>query len=142
MYLERLAEHPLVACKTCRCTVWPDHVRSHLKGRSHGLSHNEATVVADEVRQWTHVTQHAAGLEVPLCVERAIPQLPVYTDGLLCQSDPSRCRYICRRAHDMARHYRQAHQRPRYSKRGRPSRAAQEAQTGQVGWAPWRAVQC
>jgi hypothetical protein len=47
--------------------------------------------VREQVRNWASLVQCPSELEVPDSVLRAMLQLLVYSDGMLCQLDPSCC---------------------------------------------------
>jgi Orsellinic acid/F9775 biosynthesis cluster protein D len=61
---------------------------------------------------------------VPLYVETAITRLPVLSNGLLCQINRTKCRYICRSSEKMRKHCQQTHRWQQKTDQGRPSTAA------------------
>jgi superfamily II DNA or RNA helicase len=75
---------------------------------------------------------------VPLYVETAITGLPVLPNGLLCQIDRTKCRYICRSSEKMRKHCQQTHRWQRKTDRGRPSTAARAT----LPALPWILVRC
>ncbi|KAH7034023.1 hypothetical protein B0J12DRAFT_582404, partial [Macrophomina phaseolina] len=60
-------------------------VRGYLRGRHHGLSGSRVEEVAEKVGGWHGLIRHAGELEVPVEVDRAITELPLYEDGLRCE---------------------------------------------------------
>jgi hypothetical protein len=100
--------------------VLPSQVESHLQ-RAHRVKGKQAEIVADEVSSWAGLIGYGSELEVPSQVIRAIQQLPVYADGLMCQIDPDRCCRIFRSAHTIRDYWREVHHWSVAGKGGRPS---------------------
>lgn len=105
-YFYHQAEYQLAICKECRHAVWPDQITSHLEGGHHRLGWKHAESAGDEVRGWNGLIAFLSKLEVPAQVQQPIPELPLFEDRLLCQKDPSNCRYICRNEKVMKKHWR------------------------------------
>lgn len=104
-----LGEYRVAVCKECRHAVWPDQVQGHLQGRHHGIGGKDAEAIADEVRQFPGLIRFPGEFEVPAGVDRPIPELPVYADGLICKLQPDRCRYICRNEKAIKKYWRVEH---------------------------------
>lgn len=109
-HFHHLGEYRVAVCKECRHAVWPDQVRGHLQGRHHGIGGKDAEAIADEVRQFPGLIRFPGEFEVPAGVDRPIPELPLYEDGLRCEVQPDRCRYVGRGKGTMREHWRKEHQ--------------------------------
>lgn len=121
-YFEHVAEYQIVVCKKCRHAVLPSHIRSHLQ-RVHKVKLQQAEGIAKRVCAWPRVVEYASEIAVPERAILAIHELPVYTDGLLCQLDPNR-RQILRSTGAIRNHWKQAHNWTPRGTKGRPSRVA------------------
>jgi hypothetical protein len=55
-------------------------------------------------RSWAGVVQYPSEFTVPNTIVAAHLQLPIYTDGLLCQLDPSQCQRVLRTTKCMKKH--------------------------------------
>lgn len=104
-----LSEYQLAICKECKHAVWPKQFKSHLTGKQHRMKEKKAIEIAQTVQSWSDLMDHPSQMEVPSYIERAISQLPLYQDGLLCQLDRTHCHYICRNLKTMKWHWRKAH---------------------------------
>jgi len=51
----------------------------------------EAVSIADRIQEWPNLIQYPSELQIPKEIDRAISQLPSYTDGLQCMLDPASC---------------------------------------------------
>jgi hypothetical protein len=87
-YFHHLAEYQVAICKECQYAVWPDQIEGHLQ-EQHKIKRKDASRVGLEVRSWVSVMQYPSEFVAPSQVVAPHPQLPVYTDGLLCQLNPS-----------------------------------------------------
>ena len=109
-HFEHLVGYGLVKCKECPYAVWPDQIAGHLCGKHHKMKRSTADAIAETVQSWPGLMQYPGEFEVPTSVEQPIPQLPLYDDGLLCQLDPERCKWIFRKMTSMKKHWRKQHQ--------------------------------
>ena len=81
-------------CKTCEHAIRPREVLRHLQSANHRLPIRIA-------RQITHVVQTSDRAhecdewQPPTAVNDPIPNLPVFSDGILCEKDPF-CQFIAR----------------------------------------------
>ncbi|KAG9375709.1 hypothetical protein A1F94_013658 [Pyrenophora tritici-repentis] len=124
-YFEHVPEHSVAACRECRYAVWPDQIEGHLQ-KQHKVSYKEAEAVGQQVRSWAGLVQYPSELEVPTGAPKPVRQLPVYTDGMLCQFDSSCCYYVARSKEAIRK--RKDHQGwSAGKKRGRPSRTRQKS---------------
>ena len=130
-YFQYLAEYQLAICNDCQYGVWPTQVEGHLQ-EQHKIPYKEAQLVGECVRSWPGLIQYPGELVLPDQVITPIPQLPLYPDGLLCQINPIRCRYIARSTESIRRHWREAHEWSAGKKRGRPSRTKEKSVQAQV----------
>jgi hypothetical protein len=130
-YFEHVPEYSVAACQECRYAVWPNQIEGHLQ-EQHKTSRKEAEVVGQQVRSWTSLTQYPSELEIPSGIPRPVQQLPVYTDGLLCQLDAGSCLYITRSKECMRKHWQRQHQWSAGKKRGRPSQIKEKRLQAQI----------
>jgi hypothetical protein len=124
-YFEHLAEYSIAICKECRHGVLPSHIKSHLQ-RVHKVKYKRAEDMAARVRSWPGTIEYTSEIQVPSQVIPPISQLPVYSDGLLCQLDSTRCGKVLRSAEAMRKHWQGAHNWSVASKGGWPSQVAQK----------------
>jgi hypothetical protein len=131
-YFEHIAEYSIAACRECRYAVWPDQIEGHLQGQ-HKVSYKKAEIVGEQVRNWAGLIQYPSELEVPGGVPRPALQLPIYSDGLLCQLDPSHCQYVARSKEAIRKHWRIDHQGWSVGKkRGRPSQIKEKGMQARI----------
>jgi Orsellinic acid/F9775 biosynthesis cluster protein D len=109
-YFHHLVEYQLAVCKECQYAVWPEQIAGHLHGKHHKIPRKQANKIAEEVCSWFGLIPFASELEVPNMIDQPIPQLPLYEDGLMCQSEPEKCSYICRDKKTLKHHLRKSHQ--------------------------------
>ncbi|KAK5131785.1 hypothetical protein LTR16_000418, partial [Cryomyces antarcticus] len=122
-FFEHLVGHQLAICKRCGHAVWPEQIEGHLTGKQHKMKRKKAVPTTESVRGWPGLIQYSSELRVPDYVEQPISQLPLHQDGLLCQLDPTRCRYVCRDSRTIKWHWRQVHEWSVGKKRGRPAQS-------------------
>jgi hypothetical protein len=108
-YFDHLPEWHVVVCKECQHAVWPQQVKGHLQSKQHRITVKEAAAIAEEIQEWPGVAQYGSEFEVPVHVDRPVPELPLYQDGTMCQLDSTRCSYICRDTKTMKKHWRVQH---------------------------------
>lgn len=126
-FFERVAEYPVAVCRECRYAVWPSHIEGHLR-KLHKQPQKLAKTIASAIQQWANLLQYPSELELISNGIDAIPQLPVYDDGLLCLLDTERCQYITRTLDSIKLHWRQRHDGWSVGrKRGRPSDTRERA---------------
>ena len=85
-----LPEYQVAVCKECRYAVWPDQIKGYLQAQ-HKIKRKEVSEVGLEIRSWAGVIQYPSEFVAPSDIVAPHPQLPVFTDGLLCQLEPSQC---------------------------------------------------
>jgi superfamily II DNA helicase RecQ len=120
-----LAEYCIAVCKECRHGVLPSHIKSHLQ-RAHKVKQKQAEEIAERVRSWPGLIEYASEIQVPIQVVAPISQLPVYSDGLLCQLDAASCSKVFRSQDVIKKHWRQVHHWSVGSKGGHLSLAVQK----------------
>jgi hypothetical protein len=138
-----LSEHKLLVCtaKSCQHVVWPKEVRAHCTGKKHRMGSKDAQAMAGQFKHDGCLLQQPDELEIPRFVTSAIPQLPLYTDGLRCEVEPEKCYYICRRENGMRDHCRTEHGWTRFERGGRYSRVQEARARRERPW-PWRSATC
>src|SRR5436309_3473959 len=102
--LQYLPEYQVLICMSCQYAIQPDHIAIHLQSKEHRISREESKRIADIYRKQP-LADPCKELIMPASIIQPIEYLPIFRDGLACQS----CRYICRSAEVMKRHQRQAH---------------------------------
>ena len=119
-YFERIAEYPVAVCKECRYAVWPNQIEGHLR-KLHKQPLRRAKTIANAIQQWANLLQQPSQLERIINRIDAIPQLPVYDDGMLCLLDTEHCQHIARTLDSIKLHWRNRHDGWSVGKkRGRP----------------------
>jgi hypothetical protein len=140
-YFYYLAEYQVAVCKECQYAVWPDQIEGHLQ-EQHKIKRKDASKVGIEVRSWAGVIQYPSEFVAPSQVVAPHPQLPVYTDGLLCYLNPSQCQRIFRSPGSIKKHWRTDHQGwSAGKKRGRPSRIKEKGMQARMEQG-YRLVHC
>jgi hypothetical protein len=89
-HFEHLADYSIAVYKECRHGVLPSHIQSHLQ-HAHKIEQKQAEEIAERVRSWPGLIEYASEFQEPSQVVLPISQLPVYSDGLSCQLDNTRC---------------------------------------------------
>jgi hypothetical protein len=88
-------------CRQCKYAVRPREIVGHLtkpKG-AHVIPHNVAEEVLTQiVDTWPNISDDPTDL--PQSVERPIPRLTIYDDGILCTF----CGYVCRTIESIRKH--------------------------------------
>ena len=108
-HFHHLSEWQVIVCKECRHAVWPDQAKGHLQGKQHRVPAKQASAIAEEIQRWPGVVRYSSEFEAPARVHQPIPELPLHTDGTMCQLDPARCSYVCRDIKTMKKHWRVQH---------------------------------
>jgi hypothetical protein len=124
-HFEHLAEYSIAICKECRHGVLPSHIKSHLQ-HAHKVKQKQAKDIAERVCSWPGLVEYASEIQVPSQVIAPISQLPVYSDGLLCQLDVACCYKVLRSVKAIKNHWKDVHSWSAASKGGRPSQTAQK----------------
>jgi hypothetical protein len=124
-HFEHLAAYSIAVCKECRHGVLPSHIKSHLQ-HAHKVKQKQAEDIAERVRSWPGLTEYASEIQVPSQVVAPISQLPVYSDGLLCQLDAANCSKVLRSVKAIKNHWKDVHSWSAASMGGRPSQVAQK----------------
>ena len=124
-HFEHLAAYSIAICKECRHGVLPGHFKSHLQ-HAHKVKQKQAEDIAERVGSWAGLVEYASEIQVPSQVVTPISQLPVYSDGLLCQLDAARCCKVLRSVEAIKKHWREVHSWSVASKGGRPSQVEQK----------------
>ena len=96
----------LPICRECGFGVWPKSVAAHVQRRPHRLGRQDARYVQQVIQQWPQLLQDRQIISaIHQAVQPIIPELPVYTDGWLCEGDSERCRYVCRDEESIKSHF-------------------------------------
>ena len=131
-FFTQLAEYPVAVCKECKHGVWPDQIEGHLQ-RSHKIPRKKAGLVGSSIRGWPGLARYPSELELPSQIVDPIPEIPLYSDGWLCQLEPIRCHHVVRSMNAMKNHWREYHDHwSAGKKRGRPSRTKEKAVQAQI----------
>jgi superfamily II DNA helicase RecQ len=131
-HFHHLAEYRVAVCKECQYAVWPDQIEGHLQ-EQHKIKRRDASKIGSEIRDWAGVIQYPSEFVPPSQIVAPHPQLPTYSDGLLCQLNPSQCQRVFRSMKSMKQHWHEDHQGwSAGKKRGRPSRAKEKRLQAQM----------
>ena len=119
-FFVELPQCRLMLCKACARAVWPDQVRTHRKGKPYCLPPSTTKAIAIELKSRTdRFLSTDERFELPQYLTHAIPDLPLYRDGLHCQLDSGQCTYVCRSGETIKEHWRHVHDwSPAYRCRG------------------------
>jgi superfamily II DNA helicase RecQ len=139
-FLRFVVNYRLFICVPCQNGVRRQHLRTHFQKQHHLQGEDLRTLLEYVDREMRNITEPRDEI-IPDSVNQPIPDLPVYSDGLLCHIDLRLCGYICRREHDMKKHYRQKHQWSQFTHRGRPSSSVRRREA-EEGSKPWKEVSC
>lgn len=104
------AEHGIIICRHCCMGVWPEQAYGHLRGPQHRLKGSQVSLIVRSLGIWSPSFVTAAAFRMPDFVGRRINGLPLHNDGLLCQLDLARCKYVCRTEDSMRKHWGAFHQ--------------------------------
>src|SRR4051812_1523475 len=98
---------PVIVCKKCDLGVKPQFIITHLQGLNHRLTSATARSIHDTIQQWDYIEDYDAW-QPPTVVNTPIANLPVFSDGILCEKDPF-CQFIARTVKTMRQHWRDQH---------------------------------
>jgi hypothetical protein len=116
----------VLVCRKCRHGVRPNEIKGHLKGPRHRLPKETREEVGQAIAQWDNINHDPNTLEIPTAIDDPIEAFEVHHDGLLCEKDPTQCRFITRSLKVMQRHWREKHEWTSLPKGGRPSQRQRE----------------
>ncbi|KAJ5861944.1 uncharacterized protein N7529_009254 [Penicillium soppii] len=98
---------PVIVCKLCEYGIRPKEVFRHLQSVNHRIPKPKACQIAEAVQKWDR-TAECDEWQPPLVVNQPVPNLPVYSDGILCEQGPF-CHFIARSIGTMRNHWRDQH---------------------------------
>jgi hypothetical protein len=98
---------PVIVCKTCEYVIRLREVFRHLQSASHRIGKPKARQIAKAI-QTSERAQECDEWQPPTVVNDPIPNLPVYSDGILCEKGQF-CPFIARSVGTMRYHWRQSH---------------------------------
>ncbi|KAJ5863522.1 uncharacterized protein N7529_001349 [Penicillium soppii] len=98
---------PVIVCKLCEYGVRPKEVSRHLQSANHRMPKPKARQIAEAVQQWER-TAECDEWQPLLVVNQPLPNLPVYSDGILCEQGPM-CQFVARSISTMRVHWRDHH---------------------------------
>ncbi|KAJ5875768.1 uncharacterized protein N7529_001352 [Penicillium soppii] len=98
---------PVIVCKLCEHVIRPKEVFRHLQSANHRIPKPKARQIADAVQQWERAAE-CDEWQPPLVVNEPIPNLPVYSDGILCEQGLF-CQFIARSTTTIRQHWRDHH---------------------------------
>src|SRR4051812_26812823 len=97
----------VLVCKKCEHVVRPREVLRHLQSPNHRLPMRIAREIADVV-QTSDRAHECDAWQPPTVVNTPIANLPVFSDGILCEKDLF-CQFIARTANTIRQHWRDQH---------------------------------
>lgn len=116
-YFSTNAEFQVVICRKCEHAVQKDNITAHLTSTHHRIPRSTARYIEQSIQQWDHIENQPNISSWPTQIEKPIPGLTIYNDGLLCL----KCSiYVCRHLKGIKRHWSEEHQWSPGSHRGRP----------------------
>ncbi|KAJ5742585.1 uncharacterized protein N7511_011337 [Penicillium nucicola] len=98
---------PVIVCQRCEHGIRPKQVVAHLQGTHHRLSLARARLVSETIQNWDRI-EECEQWEPPSVISTPIPNLPIYSDGLLCTKIPL-CSFIGRTVKTIRQHWRDHH---------------------------------
>lgn len=98
------AEYRVLVCKSCQYAVQPGYIAAHLRGDQHRLTRQQYNEIAAQYAG-TDLANPVTEVIVPDTIVAPIDHLPIYRDGLACNS----CSYVCRSVQVMKIHRRKVH---------------------------------
>ena len=124
---KKLDELPIIICTQCQHGVWPKEVQKHLTGSHHNWASKQAKKAAQVIQSWEGIEWDPAKIEWPKKFTSIIPELEMFSDGLLCQMAPGTCFYIGRTRESLRQHWWDRHHFSIRKKPGWPSQLAEDA---------------
>lgn len=110
-------EFNVVICRQCEHRVRKDNIFTHLTSTNHRVTRTVARYIANCVQQWEHIEDQPNISGWPTQIDKPIPGLTIYNDGLLCL----KCSvYVCRNSKGIKNHWSDAHQWSPSTHEGRP----------------------
>ena len=124
-----LAEPGALICSQCQYAVIPGQLKSHLAAHHQVLPTSQRRLILSKLEELPGLAWQPHDVQYPPPTAPAIPELPVYQNGLRCtathQTDSSMCQYVCCTLHGMQQHCKQVHGWRNQQKRGGDSRGKQ-----------------
>jgi hypothetical protein len=105
----RLREYGLIVCKSCRYSVWPAEVDSHLAGPHHRMAKKDRQRIREEIQSWQGLATSDEMLELPDQLEEAIPELALH-DGMMYNINPNICQNVYQKDGALRKHWQDIHQ--------------------------------
>lgn len=103
----RPSEIPIIICKKCVYVVRPKEIIGHLRGTQHRLPLRIATQISNTIYSWES-SQDCDQWIAPFTIPKAIPGLPIYTNGIRCVQS-HQCQFVARTARTIDSHWRTVH---------------------------------
>ncbi|KAJ5860055.1 uncharacterized protein N7529_007365 [Penicillium soppii] len=97
----------VIVCKLCEYVIRPKEVFRHLQSANHRIKKPKARQIAEAVQSWDR-TEECDEWQPPTVVNNPIPNLPVYSDGILCEKGQF-CQYLARTVKTIQQHWRDQH---------------------------------
>ena len=105
-FLHEPSIDPVFVCKTCEHVVRPKEVFRHFQSANHRIGKPKARQIAEAIRTLDSDRAHECDTwQPPTVVNTPIANLPVFSDGILCEKDPI-CQFIARSITTMRYHWR------------------------------------
>lgn len=126
----QLPQYSVIVCRQCQHAVRPTQVVAYLTHSPHRTTIPEGRQVQATIHEWDQIDPDVDRLIFPTSIDRPIPELTVYTDGILCTRSPN-CTYVCRSRESLRKHWRTEHQWSPYG-RHQGHQASQQISTVQA----------
>ena len=114
---EKIPSLQIIICQYCQHGVHPKEVATHLQTK-HSMKPRESKPIANRVAQWQDIIQQPEAVHIPRELDNPIPIIPVYTNRLQCQRDPSQCTAITTSIKAMRNHWQEKYGWSQHYQRG------------------------
>ncbi|KAL4777910.1 hypothetical protein BJX76DRAFT_363253, partial [Aspergillus varians] len=123
---EKIPSLRVIICRHCQYGVRPAEVEQHLKLK-HQFALGDIHAIAQAIQQWDGIEQDSNAIEIPMILDKPLPNLPCYSSGLRCTRLDPPCFYVAASMESMRKHWRTVHHWSRYPRGGRISQQQQRA---------------
>jgi hypothetical protein len=77
-------ECEVIVCRRCRFAIVPVSMRGHIQSKHKTVTKSKCAQIVAFIDGLSHVAQHPEEVKYPDASSKAVPGLPVYTNGLRC----------------------------------------------------------
>ena len=112
----------LVICRRCQFAINPANFKGHIQSKHKTVTKEQCARVVEFIGRLSRVARDPSQVIYPDISSPAIPEIPVYTNGLRCvfKIEGQECNYTCRERSGIQKHCKMhGYQNPRA--KGRPN---------------------